>query len=209
MKKLFIATITAVSLVEMQAVANVSLHIDAAFLYDNTGVNYAPVTTVGLWIVDTSGGSSLSPELFPGESIAQGTTLAGTTDKILVATDGTAADSPGYLGFDFGPSAYPTGFAGGQKFGIIWLVNQSLSVTTFQGGCYGEFSDYAGAYSNPWTLAPDPTALETYDMSTVAAGGSVPEWMGIANLQIIPEPSSIMLVVVGLLGCIGLIRRHR
>jgi len=212
MKKLLIAAIVAGSLIGMQAMAAVSLFLGAGNLYESDGVTFAPLNTVGLWIVDTSGGTSLTPTLTLGESIALGATLAGTSDKIIDVEDANNSNF-GVGGINFGFSgAYGSGLgaglASGQKFGIIWLINQSLSQTTTVAGQYGEFSDYAGAYSNPWILPADPTPLASYDMTTTANGGSVPESAGIANLTIVPEPSSIMLVVVGLLGGIGLIRRR-
>jgi len=211
MKKLLIATIAAVSLVGMQAIASVSLHIDALDLLDHTG-SLAPLNAVGLWIVDTSGGTSLSPTLTLGENIAVGQTLLGSTDKIIGDNDiNTSTATTGYLGLDSGGtygSGVLTSVAAGYKFGIIWLVNQSLAVTTAVSGYYGEFNDAAGAYSTAWVLPPDGST-SSYDMTTVSEGGGVPNSAGIANLQIIPEPSSIMLVVVGLLGGVGLIRRRR
>jgi hypothetical protein len=45
-------------------------------------------------------------------------------------------------------------------------------------------------------------------MTTVSETGGVPDADGIANIIIVPEPSSLALVVVGLLGAVGMIRRR-
>jgi hypothetical protein len=207
MKRILIVAIAAASLVAMQAMANVTLHIDAADLLDGSSV-LAPQNTVGLWIVDTSGGTSLSPTLTLGENIAVGATLAGTTDLIIGANDiATSTASDGSLGLDFINGSY-TPLAQNQKFGIIWLINQNLATTTAMAGQYGEFNDAAGAYSGAWTLPADGTSYMAYDMTTVSESGGVPNSLGVANLVIVPEPSSIVLVVVGLLGAFGLIRRR-
>jgi len=211
MKKLLVAAIVAVSLVGMQAMASVSLSLGAADILDNNG-NLAPVNTVGLWIVDTSGGTSLSPILTLGENIAVGATLTGTTDKIVDAEDiNSTTASPGSISLSYagtyGSGVNGTSVAVGQKFGLIWLVNQAIGQTTAVAGWYGEFNDAAGAYSNPWVLPADGGNV-SYDMTTASEGGSVPNSMGMASLQIVPEPSSIMLVLVGLLGGFGLIRRR-
>ena len=212
MKNLPVVAVVAASLVGMQAMAYVGMSISAADLFTSDGLTLAPLNTVGLWIVDTSGGTSLSPVLTLGENIALGTTLAGTTDKIIsvndinnsTATPGQYADG---ITLAYG-SGIGTGVAAGQNFGIIWLVNQSLSVTTAEAGYYGEFTDWPGSYSNPWVTPPNFYTI-SYDMTTVSEDGTVPNSTGIANLVIVPEPSSIMLVAVGLLGGIGLIRRRR
>jgi len=222
MKKLLIATIAAASLVGMQAMANISVSLTANQIYDNTGVNVAPGNTVGLWYVDTSGGTSLAPTLSLGENIAVGALLTGTTDRIIQVNDiNNTTGSPGSIGLSIVNEPYGSGpgtdsagdlyslvgVTSGDSFGLIWLVNQSLNVTTAQTGHYGEFNDAAGNFSNGWTLPVSGTV--SYDMTTESQGGSVPESAGIANLSIVPEPSSVMLVVVGLLGGLGLIRRRR
>jgi len=210
MKKLVIAAIAAVSLIGMQAMASVNLTLSAEDLLDNTGVNMAPLNTVGLWIVDTSGGTSLAPILTLGENIAVGTTLTGTTDKILAAADiNNSTDTTGQLGITFLGNDNVNGYAVGDNFGLIWLVNQSLGVTTAQAGWYGEFTDWPGSYSNPWVLPSNNGTDTSFDLTTVSESGGVPNSYGEATLQIVPEPSSIMLVVVGLFGGIGLIRRRR
>jgi len=212
MKKLLIAAIAALSLVGMQAMASVSIDLSAADILDNAS-NLAPLNTVGLWIVDTSGGASLSPSLSLGENIAVGATLTGTTDKILVAADiNNTTSTIGSIDLAVVNSPYPAGFASGQKFAIIWLVNQALSVTTAQAGYFGEFYDSNAANDSQdgdaWVLPPDGTTT-SFDMTTASESGNILNSAGIASLQIIPEPSSIMLVVMGLLGGMGLIRRRR
>jgi hypothetical protein len=207
MKKLLVVTIAALSLVAMQARATVSLHIDALDLLDNSS-SLAPLDTVGLFVVDTTGaGFALPTSIASGSSIAVGSFFDDTALKIISATDLTATGTPGDLGIDFGPAVYPAGVSAGEKFGIIWLPSQTLADTTLEGGYAGIFSDGSGQYSTAWVLPPDGST-SGFDMTTVSETGGVPDADGIANIIIVPEPSSLALVVVGLLGAVGMIRRR-
>jgi hypothetical protein len=96
----------------------------------------------------------------------------------------------------------------GEKFGIIWLPEQTLADTTLEAGHAGIFSDGAGTYSTAWVLPPDGN-VASFDMTTVSEYGNVPNADGLATITIVPEPSSISLVVLGMLAVVGFARRRR
>jgi len=217
MKKLLVITIAALSLVAIQARASVGLTLGAADLLNNDS-SLAPLNTVGLWVVDTTGAGFTLPASIPsGTSIAPGAFFNGGNLLIVDAEDiNTTTAAPGYDSLTFnGTYGSPTNpnlgiwnISAGEKFGIIWLPDQVIGSTSLAGGYAGIFSDGAGAYSSAWVLPPDGSTLG-YDMTTVSESGSVPNADGIANIIIVPEPSSITLVVLGLFGMIGLIRRRQ
>ena len=209
MKKLLVITVVALSLVALQARASVGLTLGAADILDQYS-QLAPSNTVGLWVVDTTGaGFALPTSIASGSSIAVGSYFAGTALQIVDAEDiNTTTAQLGDISLTFN-GTYGVGniATAGEKFGIIWLTQQTIGDTTLEGGYAGIFSDGAGLYSNAWVLPSDGSALG-YDMTTVSESGSVPDADGIANIMIVPEPSSLALVVVGLLGAVGMIRRR-
>jgi hypothetical protein len=208
MKRLLVVTVAALSLVAIQARASVTLDIGAVDLLDQNG-NLAPLNTVGLFVVDTTGaGFSLPTSIASGTSIAVGSFFAGTNLKIMADDDiNNATATPGCLGLDF-LGRYAGNVSAGEKFGIVWLPEQTLGDTTLEAGHAGIFSDGAGTYSTAWVLPPDGNVRE-FDMTTVSEEGSVPNADGLATITIVPEPSSISLVVLGMLGVVGFARRRR
>ena len=102
MKRLLVVTVAALSLVAIQARASVTLDIGAVDLLDQNG-NLAPLNTVGLFVVDTTGaGFSLPTSIASGTSIAVGSFFAGTNLKIMADDDiNNATATPGWLGLDF------------------------------------------------------------------------------------------------------------
>jgi hypothetical protein len=210
MKKLLVITVAALSLVAMQARASVGLTLGVLDILDENG-NLAPVNTVGLWVVDTTGaGFALPTSISSGSSIAVGQYFNGGNLQIVDVEDIlTTTAQPGYDSLTFN-GTYGVGniAATGEKFGIIWLPEQTIENTTLAAGYAGIFSDGVGTYSAAWVLPADGANLG-YDMTTVSELGGVPDADGLASIMIVPEPSSLALVVVGLLGAVGMIRRRR
>lgn len=209
MKKQILTVALGVVIAASVASAAVSIQVGAADVRDNVG-NLAPLNTVGLWIIDTATNGFVTGTLDPGFSIAVGSRWPSPTsdDYILAKLDINAVQEPGYISIDFW-GVYPSPVAAGMRFGIVWMVNQTLADDIARPGWYGFFTDWQGVYGmRPWILPPDPTAFLDFDMTTESQGGTVPNEMGYAMHQIIPEPSTALLVGAGLLG-LAAIRRRR
>jgi hypothetical protein len=208
-KKLVVAGAFMISLLATNTMASVSIIVDALNVNAHSTLP-APQTTLGLLVVDKTGDGFITGTLNDGLAISIGSYWGGSTDDLIIGADRiSSTGTEGYLSIGLSNYTYPSGVTAGMKFGIVWLPDQpSGNSSTLAPGWYGLFSDSAGTYSAAWVLPPDPTALSSYDMTTVSQGGSVPNSAGNANYQIIPEPSTWLLVGSGLLGVV-LIRRRK
>ena len=216
--KLSVAVIAAAALVTSARAMTVAL----------TAVDYNGITDVGgnvglaqgdlveLGITSSTATQIQAAFASGGASAANALFTIWATDSI---GDGTGIDSsianPG-IGLT------GTGFFGSQAYMIVF--NQATV-----GGNIGVFAGkpYAGqagvGAGDPWTFpANDTSPTVTFDTGDVGASGVILGSIGTDNdpdsalsgspaleLAGVPEPSSIALVVVGVLGAIGLIRRRR
>jgi hypothetical protein len=99
------------------------------------------------------------------------------------------------------------------------VIGQTMGVLVFNGTAEALITptgDYALAVPTPdWANAPAPINLEL----DATSGATITAITGLAGLtgdgtgfyveQIVPEPSSFMLVGIGLFAAIGIIRRRR
>ena len=209
MKKLIAITAAIATLVTMKANATVTVALDALDVL-NAASALAPQGTVGLMIVDKSGDGITNGPLTAGGSIANGQTFGGSDNVIVgnITIAGTSAQD-GWLAWS-AAWAIPSGVSGASRIAIVWLPDQAGNQSTLAAGAYGWFSDASGTYSTAWVVPADGATV-TYDMTTVSEGGSVPDAFGVANhtINAIPEPSTVALVGLGLVGMVGMIRRRR
>jgi hypothetical protein len=171
---------------------------------------------IALVVADTSGlglGGGItnlaatSALLVGGDLTIQG---GGVGDLILAKANIAASAFQGYFGGTSGAHALGVGgLASGQTVYVLWfpsLTTSSILVGT--GTFYGQITNPGPLDSGQaWVIHSDG-ALTELDANNVAEGGTVSDSLLSANFQTaVPEPSSVVLVVTGLLGLLGLRRR--
>jgi len=195
-------------LMAVSANATVSITIQADDLLDQNSA-LVGVNSEGVMFVDTTTNGVPTGTLTAPFSIAIGAVIPGTGDKIVdLEYPNNGNGNPGEL--DFGATIALGGpFYQGQHVGVMWLPANLTPNSTAVPGWYGAFSDFAGAYSTAWVIPADGSNV-SWDMTTLSQGGSVPNADGDVSGQIVavPEPSTFMLIGVGLLGAFAF-RRHR
>jgi len=151
---------------------------------------------------------------------ANGSTAAQVAGALTVFGSGTIGEGTGGGSGDAGTFAITStapvaGFAGSHIYVVAFNAATSGAATAV-----GVFTSTMGT----WTFPAADSGSTTIDMDDVAPSGVVDgagygvntfnsAWQGglvnALELTTVPEPSSIALVVLGLVGGIGMIRRHR
>jgi hypothetical protein len=213
MKKLLVITIAAASLVAMQARADLQINFVGGLFYDNGNavVSSAVGAATGLILEDQGGLGVPTLTLTAGQVDTVGTLIGGnwlvigSADFSSLATDGYDAMGTGSL--LLGSLGSGT-IAAGKAIDFMWIPGSTPGVLS--GGYYGsitETTDLSGG--DAWVVPPDGSIYSPALYTLASTAGDIPDANTIANNLIVPEPSSMALVVVGLLGAIGLIRRRR
>jgi len=223
MKRLLIAVaaVACASLLTMQARATVTINVSAIDAYDNNGTPLPADNTSTVLLVEDENGLGA-----PTANIAQGTSLTvGSllfSDYLVIGSwDMSTSGSPGVFGLDSASGLTLGAFGSGtltatKQLDLLWfpyLAGPGGNVgasTAYQGGYYGSIygGNPANDGSDPWVVPADGSTVGIYIL-TSNNGGSTPDASMDATHIVVPEPSSIMLVAVGLLGGLGLIRRRR
>jgi len=174
---LFIATLLHANL----TTADVVVAIEGGLVYDNNGVPLANGTLMYMIVAPDNNFAPLQPgEFVSGTNIFVGSWQ--TDDNVAVG--GFSA----LLNFNL-----TGGLATGQPFGMIWFPNRSD--TSLPGPMGGEA--YGFYTHTDWILPPDGHTV-SFGFETVSVGGSIPDAVGFANLTVIPEPSTAVLLLAGL-----------
>jgi len=204
MKKLIIAAIAAGSLIGMQAMATVTLEITAENLYDSLG-NPLNGNSEVLMVIDTGtglpSGNINQFSLFGADNV--GGYIQLSKGVAVIMNTGNNTSGPGTIDlFDSTIVLGTDGITTGDKVGLLWLPDTLDGAATTAAGWYGDIENTG------FTVPSDGSGV-SYDYSDTLNGGadSVASHGAVAGM-VIPEPSSIALVVMGLLGGIGLIRRR-
>jgi len=219
MKKLTLIAITAIAALAMsyRAQASVTLEFGVGDLYNSS----SNILSAGIAVVvaDSSGlgAAGLDGALSATQHLAAGSLIGGGSgDEVLGAGvyDITASSGqPGYFGGVVNGQALASPIAAGQKVFVVFFPSLGDSATTVgQGTSYGVSSnpgtDLEGGAA--WVLPPDGATVALNNFDSNEGGSYAP--MSNGNLAIyttpVPEPSSIALVLIGLFGAVGLVRRR-
>ena len=130
----------------------------------------------------------------------------------LVAVTGTPFIAIG--GYTFSLTSTPLATGGGLTYGPIRIsqeqngVSASLSVNgTVTGGDFGSaMVPYIGLFTTQFTSQEFATPQALFNF--INTGGAITDKSFSATLQVVPEPSTYMLLATGL-GALGLVARRR
>jgi hypothetical protein len=216
MKKLVTVIVAVSCLAAYQAKAGILMNFGVGDLTDQTST-LVNDNAIALIVANTSGlGLAGGVNNLAGtSSLVVGTDLTiqggGVGDLILGKANITA--SSGQTGYFGGTSGAWTlglqGLAAGETVYVMWFPSLTMASTSPGAGTF------YGALTNPgpldsgqaWVIPADGQTTEL-DANNANEGGTYPNGNLSANFQtVVPEPSSILLVVTGLLGLLGLRRR--
>jgi hypothetical protein len=219
MKKVIAIAVAVTSLMAYQAAnAAVVINVTAGDLTSTAGSpgTLIPDDALAILVADTTGTASPT-NLDPSSSLAVGSNLTltggGDTYQILaVWNSGLGSGQQGLLSDTTGNIA---GTTAGNELYLLWFPTLTLATTTAGSGThYGEYGgttesagEIVGNGSAAWVM-PSPGANVSLVATTPSEGGVSPYSELQATLTTVPEPSSIALVLIGLFGAVGLVRRR-
>ena len=223
MNKLHVIAIAAVSLVATRAMATVSVEVQGKSLYDQFGgSNPIGLNAEVLMVVDTLGNGlptgNLTPFSIGGNADGTAMSLAmggGAPAGDVIVWKGTPAETTGVNGnIDFTATITlgVNGVAVGDEVGLLWLTLPASGPN----GTVAGATQYYGQLENATFVLPADLSSAAYTFADTANSGtdtilSHTAGPGVSGLELIvvPEPSSISLVVLALFGAVGIIRRRR
>jgi hypothetical protein len=220
MKKVTAIAVAVASLMAYQANATVTINVTAGDLHTSGGSSIIPAGALAILVADTSGLGLAGGvnNLAAGSSLTNGGDLTiqggGTGDQIIMEWNSSASSATaGLLADSITGLTITAPLATGQNVYVMWFPTLTLASTTIGAGVsYGGYGGTAAtliadAGSDPWTL-PSNGASVNINALTPSEGGLTPVAALSANFATVPEPSSIALVVIGLFGAVGLLRRR-
>ncbi len=202
MNKKLIVTLMIASAIGVTARATTLYTIAGAELDDASAVAI-PQLSLAVLVIDSTG-DGFAP-LNGGESLTIGASWGN--DTVLQIEDLTAGGTDGlYLGAV--TVTYGGTITSGDKMILYWFPTLTLSSTVLSNGDpFGSYRDDVGLDGGaPWSLPADTGASLALNALTVSYGGSLADGSLLAN-QVVPEPSTLVLVGLGLLGMAALRRR--
>jgi len=178
-----------------------------------------PNNMLGIVVADTSGlglGGGVT-NLAANSSLVAGNSLTvvggGTGDYILGAFN-TSADSgqQGLLSENVTQTLNTHGITAGENVYVLWFPTLTLSATTIGAGV--SYGGYGGAAATaiadggaPWTV-PVSGTVSMNALTSDNGGATSQTSLDASFVTPVPEPSSIALVLIGLFGAVGLVRRR-
>lgn len=199
MKKLLVIAVASLSLIAAQSYGAVGIALDASTLLE-AGSGSAAISTVSLvlLVVDVSGNGVSTADLTVGQDLSLGGTIG---DDLIIARFDCQVGGLGYVS----GNTQVVGTSG-KPLGLIWfsgntIGDNSLVMTT--ASLYGSLINAAIVGGDVWTMPSDGA-----DISLVLSTADEAASEGFSTHNVIPEPSTYMLVGTGLLGLLALRRRH-
>ncbi len=208
--KTLLVGMTAVIAALGSANASISFDLQADGLQDKFGDLLKPPAVV-VFVADTNN-DGFGP-LEPGQLLSINASMGSSDDRVLAKFDGTLNSIDGYA--QIFTSLFLQNineWTQGDALGIYWFPDLTVSTGSIGAGdSYGFFSGEALNSSRPWTTPSDGTSAYGLYFFTIAgqiAGGTHLASAGVANLSVAPEPSTALLLAIGL-GALWCHRRKR
>lgn len=206
MKKIMtIAVIMALSAVGLRA--DTSLNLFVGHLRLSNG-NLMPSNGLWLVVVDTANNGFSFSSSAVGAPTSLSSFLAG--DDLIVGRGNPTED--GALYNEVVVVTYTNGVSQNDPIAFYWFPSLTLASTTVPAGtAWGTYTDPVGIDgSEPWKMPADTGALITLNFLTQSTEvGSNPDSAGYASNQMIPEPSTVLLVGMAMAGFWIIRRRNR
>jgi len=184
-----------------------TLTITAANLQDSNAVSVA-TNSLAVLVVDT--GMNAFQPLSIGSSLVLGTAIAPGDVIIGEWAVGYASEQAGELVDLTAPLSYAGyGITAGDAVRLYWFPSLGVTDTVIATPTpYGLYSDPVGVDgSAAWVVPVDTGATVDLKFLTESVGGSNPETAGVA-MYVVPEPTTLLLAGLGLLGVVALRRRY-
>lgn len=207
MKKQLAVAVACLAMVSLQARADTVYQVTAANLFEHDGVTLLPQDRLVAMVIDTGNDGLSTATLSGGIALTNGASIGN--DLIVGLYDLSAGGNDGQMAAQPLDVLYPPGVAG-KRLGMYWFTGSTLAnQQTVGGSWYGSFQDTTGGQdgSAAWVLPSDPGGNLDLKMLTTDVGGFWDPSTGTAFWAVVPEPSTVVLVAMGVLGMLAIRRR--
>lgn len=213
MKKIMFSSVLIIGISVMVNLANASTvyQVTAGDLALSNGV-FAPQSSIALLVVDTAN-DGFQTSLTAASPLTLDSFIT-LDDKIVARWDLTAGGQDGLLLSAVANVIYGGGVAANREIGLYWFPTLTTASTVVGSGTqYGFYTDQNVIPldgSDAWKLPTDSGANLNLNFLTLSEGGQNLNSAGRAQFQTaaIPEPSTMLLVGLGLAGAMTLRRRR-
>jgi hypothetical protein len=193
------------------AQASISIEIDAGILYSGTSTaTRMPIGGLLQLVATRGGGAGVFVPPMPGAFVSGDNLVVSNFAMNYVIQPGET-DNVVIFNLENTTAATPATFDVGDALLLRWyptLNTSSTAANLVAGTPYGQYRSVVGESGGvAWVTPADGTVLTLpngLNFNTIAASGTNPEAVGFASLIVVPEPSTIGMVLVGGLFFLGM-----